>query len=203
MDLLFLGDTSQNNERAALISSSESCTFQAKQILKSLEWSCMNFTDDFIRSTSLSKFNQFNQFKFYTIMMKSPPLITVFATACSENRERIDHPTALKSGLFGLERIRMINLTPYLSTPVLQATHTCYSYLLQNLRVERIWPEVNNRVNYPIKHALVNMIDNNVLNLDDPLERFCVSTVTVQISHLGLRRFVDAWNNHYISGELK
>ena len=40
--------------------------------------------------------------------------------------------------------------------------------------VERLWVEVNARVNYPIKSVLVDMLDNH---LDNRLDKFCVSSM--------------------------
>jgi hypothetical protein len=75
----------------------------------------------------------------------------------------------------------------------------CLNYYFQNLRVERLWPEVNSRVNYPIKTAFIEMAN---LDMDDALQRFCCSVVATQVASLGLQRCVDSWNHHSISGEI-
>ena len=43
--------------------------------------------------------------------------------------------------------------------------------LFQNHKVERMWPEVNQRVNYPIKAALVELMDADALNVDDDVTK--------------------------------
>ena len=71
------------------------------------------------------------------------------------------------------------------------------TFCLQNLTVERILPEVNKRVNYPIKRILVEMEEKNDINM---LVRFCVSFVTVNVAAVGMERFSQSWNCHSISG---
>lgn len=70
----------------------------------------------------------------------------------------------------------------------------------QNLTIERVWPEVNARVNYPIKRILVDLEEKGILDMDNECIQFCVSHFTFQVAKVGMQRFVDAWNFHRTKG---
>ncbi len=69
--------------------------------------------------------------------------------------------------------------------------------------MERIWPEVNARINYPLKRILLAMEERRDMDMTDPITKFCVSFVTCNVAFAGLHKFVEAWNHHSIPGELQ
>ena len=66
--------------------------------------------------------------------------------------------------------------------------------------VERIWVEINARVNYPIKEVLVDMLERGDFSLDAEWHKFCVSWFVIQVASTGIELFVAAWNDHPIPG---
>jgi len=73
-------------------------------------------------------------------------------------------------------------------------------YFLQNHRIERIWPEINQRVNYPIKGALVELVDAGYIDIDDEVTKYCTSNIGLQLSEIGIGTVVASWNAHRIPG---
>jgi len=65
--------------------------------------------------------------------------------------------------------------------------NTCiYFTYTQNHTIERIWLEVNRRVNYPLKAVLVEMADHGQLVLDDPVHQYCMSWISIQVANVGV-----------------
>lgn len=78
--------------------------------------------------------------------------------------------------------------------PVLQ------SMSRQNHRAERMWPEINARINYPIKRILVQMEGDGYIDMNDDVVKFSVSWVTIRVVATPVQRFISAWNAHTIPG---
>ena len=60
--------------------------------------------------------------------------------------------------------------------------------------------EVNSRVNYPIKIALLNLVENDQINTDDNVHKYCISWFIIQVASIGTSIFVRSWNEHPIPG---
>ena len=67
-------------------------------------------------------------------------------------------------------------------------------------RVEWLWVEVNQRVNYPVKQVLAAMEPAGKINMSDSLTRFCVSWTTINVIQLSIKTFIAAWNDHCLPG---
>ena len=66
---------------------------------------------------------------------------------------------------------------------------------------ERIWPEVNSRVNYPIKLAMNVTVERNNIDVLDPVMKHCISWVSMYVSKPAIEHFVRAWNTIESQGQ--
>ncbi|KAL9965196.1 hypothetical protein ACROYT_G028964 [Oculina patagonica] len=88
------------------------------------------------------------------------------------------------------EKRRNTNRLPYLQTTS-----------KRNHRIERIWVEINTRVNYPIKKALNSMVNSDILDMEDGITKFSVSWVTLRVCHAGCGLVIESWNAHSVPGK--
>ena len=70
----------------------------------------------------------------------------------------------------------------------------------ENHRAEHIWLEVNHRINYPLKHLLIQMEANQIIDMRDETVKFCVSWVTLQVAQPAIVNFIQSWNSDRIPG---
>ena len=75
-----------------------------------------------------------------------------------------------------------------------------YNYKIQNHTIERLWVEVNARVNYPVKTVLVKMLECGDISSEDLMVQYCVSWFAIQVCNVGVSMFVMSWNSHPIPG---
>ena len=61
-----------------------------------------------------------------------------------------------------------------------------------------MWVDVNSRVNYPLKHALNELVQNGEINFSSLETKYAVSCMTCRVAKVGVKRFVEAGNHHSI-----
>ena len=69
----------------------------------------------------------------------------------------------------------------------------------QNLPIEMFCPEVNVRINYPIKKALVELDNNQMIDMSYEIQKFCASFVVCAVASHGFK-IVMCRNAHTIPG---
>ena len=72
-----------------------------------------------------------------------------------------------------------------------------FTFVYQNLPLERILSEVNARVKYSIKKVVVEMNMETDTYFD--VHKFCVSAVSCLVAEFGLNKVVQTWSFHSIS----
>ena len=135
-----------------------------------------------------------------TIPMKNP--IAIYNTLMKPLLEtegmweqvRLDHGTEFTLVVTVQQHLAFRQLRQTRHLPVLQ------SMSRQNHRVERMWPEVNARINYPIKRVLVAMESNGEIDMSQDVTKFCVSWTSINTIQIAIQNFILAWNHHRIPG---
>lgn len=76
--------------------------------------------------------------------------------------------------------------------PYVQSTST------SNHIIERIWVELNRRVIYPIKRAVLEIQDIGMIDMECSVTVFAVSNILMRITEIGMNRMIISWNSHFI-----
>jgi hypothetical protein len=106
---------------------------------------------------------------------------------------RVDHGREWHLMLFVQEQLAHLRYNTD-RAPHLQTTSKL------NHCVERLWVEVNSRVNYPIKTCLITLQERGEINMDDDHIKFYVSWFTIRVTNIGTAITVSSWNEHRIPG---
>ena len=68
----------------------------------------------------------------------------------------------------------------------------------QNHIIERMWVELNGRVSYLIKRALVQMTELNLIHMNDNSYKYAVHFISSNVAKMGMQLFISSWNAHSI-----
>ena len=66
--------------------------------------------------------------------------------------------------------------------------------------IERLWVEVNSRVNFPIKETLIQLENDGAIDMGNEMCKFSVSWFCIEVASVGIKLFISSWNNHPIPG---
>ncbi len=88
----------------------------------------------------------------------------------------------------------------YANCMIMYVNH--YYYTSQNHPVERIWVEINSRVNYPVKACLIQMEENGEIDMASSMIKFCISWFSIRVCSVGTTLAIKAWNEHPIPGKM-
>ena len=69
-----------------------------------------------------------------------------------------------------------------------------------NYVAERVWPEINSRINYPLKRALIYVVENFDYDLEDPVVSYSLSWISLYVSADAIEHFINSWNYHRVPG---
>ena len=72
--------------------------------------------------------------------------------------------------------------------------------LTQNNVIERFWPDMNSRVNYPIRRAFVQILEINNYDLSDPVLKYCFYWLSIYIVEDAEQHLIDSWNYRRVPG---
>ena len=68
----------------------------------------------------------------------------------------------------------------------------------ENNVIERFWPELNSRVNYPSKRAFISICETYDLDLSDPVLKFCFSWIAIYVTNDAANHLINSWNHYRI-----
>ena len=73
----------------------------------------------------------------------------------------------------------------------------------QNNAIERFWPGLNSRVNYPVKRALSSIFEENDYNMSDPVLKYFVLWISNYICQGATQHLIKSWNHHRTPGPMR
>ena len=70
----------------------------------------------------------------------------------------------------------------------------------ENNVIERFWPEMNSRVNYPIKRAMIRICEEKDLDTSEPVLKYCFSWISIYVATAAAEHLIKSWNFHRVPG---
>ena len=72
---------------------------------------------------------------------------------------------------------------------------------VHNVRIERMWRDVSRSVITPFKERFTSLKDQEILDVDNEIDLFCLHEVFAHRINASLNDFVSSWNSHPLTSE--